>query len=281
MAWLGAKEFDPALADFEQAVRVAPDDEDAYYWRGQALLAMNRPEAAIQDFNEAIRLCHTCGVAFLHRGMAYGRLGQADLQMADYNSAIRLLPNYPLAYYSRGHAQAERRNFEQALADYSKAIDLSDTYGDAYFSRYVTRLNLGQTEAAEQDAQTALKVKGWNDPLSPYLAIISHLARQRAGDTQGAKDLLEQAAARCHPTEWPAPIIRCLRGEMTAGELLDLATDTDMMTEARAYLGVALALHGKREEALAQLEWVKENGNQKFTEYPLALAEISRLKGTP
>ena len=38
-----------------------------------------------------------------------------------------------------------------------------------------------------------------------------------------------------------------------------------------------LSLTGRREEALLHLRWVKENGNQNFVEYPLALAELGRL----
>jgi hypothetical protein len=39
-----------------------------------------------------------------------------------------------------------------------------------------------------------------------------------------------------------------------------------------------LSLDGKRAEAVAHLQWVKEKGNPGFVEYELALGELKRLE---
>jgi hypothetical protein len=50
------------------------------------------------------------------------------------------------------------------------------------------------------------------------------------------------------------------------------------MTEARTYLGLALAATGERQEAMKHLQWVKEHGNKSFVEFPAAAAELRRLE---
>jgi len=54
--------------------------------------------------------------------------------------------------------------------------------------------------------------------------------------------------------------------------------DNDRMTEARTYVGLALAAAGDRQEALKHFQWVKENGNKSFVEFPAALMELRRLE---
>jgi len=50
------------------------------------------------------------------------------------------------------------------------------------------------------------------------------------------------------------------------------------MTEARTYMGLLLAAIGERQGALKRLQWVKENGNKSFIEYPAVLMELRRLE---
>ena len=87
-----------------------------------------------------------------------------------------------------------------------------------------------------------------------------------------------QASTKLIVFEWPYPVFRYLKREITEEQLLALATDSDKLTEAHTYIGLDLSLDGKRQEALPHLDWVRENGNKNFVEYPLALAEIERIK---
>ena len=59
--------------------------------------------------------------------------------------------------------------------------------------------------------------------------------------------------------------------------LLAAATDNDKRTEARAYLGLALALAGRPEQARPHLHWVRDHGNRTFIEYDISRAELARL----
>jgi len=60
---------------------------------------------AIASFNLAIRLHPDDAAAFNSRGNAYARTGNLYRAIADYNEAIRLKPNYAAAFCNRGLAR--------------------------------------------------------------------------------------------------------------------------------------------------------------------------------
>jgi len=60
---------------------------------------------AIASFNLAIRLHPEDASAFNSRGNAYARTGNLYRAIADYNEAIRLKPNYAAAFCNRGLAR--------------------------------------------------------------------------------------------------------------------------------------------------------------------------------
>jgi tetratricopeptide (TPR) repeat protein len=58
-------------------------------------------DRAIADCNEAIRLDPKDDKAYYNRGVAWGLKGDLDRAIAEYNEAIRLNPKYALAFGPR------------------------------------------------------------------------------------------------------------------------------------------------------------------------------------
>jgi lipoprotein NlpI len=106
---------------------------------------------------------------------------------------------------------------------------------------------------------------------------MANLSYREAGMNEEAQAILEEATNKIKTRGWPYSIIRYLKGEVGADELLQLATDNDKKTETHAYMGMDLLLKGKSDEARTHFEWVKEYGNKRFFEYPLAIEELKRL----
>ncbi len=94
------------------------------------------PSAEI-DFNEAIRLNPNDAEAYNNRGAV--RLQQGDIEgaIADYNEAIRLNPSYADAYYNLAKARSDQGDIQGAINDFQKASELyqqqgnTDSYRDA------------------------------------------------------------------------------------------------------------------------------------------------------
>ena len=96
---------------------------DAYYKKGQY-------DRAIQDYDQAIKLNPSNAIAFSARGVAYGNKGQYDCAIQDHDQAIKLNPNYADAFYNRGVAYAKKNDLQRALADFKKFSELAPSDPD-------------------------------------------------------------------------------------------------------------------------------------------------------
>jgi tetratricopeptide (TPR) repeat protein len=103
------------------------------YWtfRGIAWKAKKEYDKAIADFNEAIRLDPKDALAYYNRGVVWGDKKEYDRAIADFNEAIRLDPKDALAYGSRAWIWAtcpdpKHRDGKRAVESATRACDLSD-----------------------------------------------------------------------------------------------------------------------------------------------------------
>src|SRR5260370_634555 len=129
---MDAKQYDKAIADYTEAIRLNPDYGGAYYSRGNAYYDLEQYDEAIADYNEATRLKPAYADAYNNRGNAYVDVKQYDKAVADYSEVIRLKPDYAGAYRNRGSAYVGLKQYDKAAADYSEVIRLKPHYADAH-----------------------------------------------------------------------------------------------------------------------------------------------------
>jgi tetratricopeptide (TPR) repeat protein len=237
-----------------------------------------RYEESADSFKQALKLNSNHAGAYNGLGIAYFRLGHPEEGIAALKQAVHFDPNFANAYTNLGNYYNQLGLYEEAIESLSQVVRIAPKFPGGYFNRSINLMNVRRGEAAADDARTFLDLTNWHNERSQYMVIVAVLGYKSAGREADANRILGLAAKRCNPTEWPYSVIRYLRGDLDAQSLLLLATDNDRMTEARAYLGLDLSIGGRRDEALEQLRWVKENGNKRFVEYPFALTEMNRIE---
>jgi tetratricopeptide (TPR) repeat protein len=129
VAWHNKGEFDQAIADYDQSIRLAPNSAAVFNNRGKAWQAKGNLDRAIADFSEAVRIDPSDQAgAFRFRSIVLRLRGDLDGAIADADRAIRLYPDYNAAYVARGLAYETKGDLTHARADYSVALALPSKY---------------------------------------------------------------------------------------------------------------------------------------------------------
>ena len=190
-----------AVADFNEAVRLNPNEVAGYAGRARARLATQDLDGAIADYSDALRL--TPGTASFHvgRGHAHFVRGDTTAAIADFTEAIRLNPNSPSAYNRRGLAHRRSGNLERALEDYTAAITLNPVYALAYNNRGYVYEAQGRNDDAIIDFQAALLLDpsliGARDGLV-RLGVPPAFLEETQKRVENGKALVEQNCSACH-----------------------------------------------------------------------------------
>ncbi len=84
------EDYDRAVQDFDEAIRLRPGFLNAFFQRGDVYAAKEDFDLAIQDYDEVIRLDPTDAIAFKYRGDVYFAQGENERAIQDYDEALRL-----------------------------------------------------------------------------------------------------------------------------------------------------------------------------------------------
>jgi tetratricopeptide (TPR) repeat protein/mono/diheme cytochrome c family protein len=127
-AYSAKGDFDRALVDLSESIRLDPSRAASFVQRAWIHLVRQEYEASIADNTEALRLDPVNPDAYFNRGGARAHLGQLKEAAADYSEVIRLEPKNAAAFANRARAQAGQGLLESALSDWSEAYALDSGF---------------------------------------------------------------------------------------------------------------------------------------------------------
>ncbi len=94
---------------------------DGYLSRAQSYFSTREYDRAIAEYTDAIRLDPKCALAYANRASSYFNQGELEQALNDCNRALELDPRLALAYANRGGAYLNRGEYDRALADCTRA----------------------------------------------------------------------------------------------------------------------------------------------------------------
>ena len=166
------EQHEDAIVDFDKAININPNNAESYHWRGITKFQLSQHKDAIVDFDKAININPNNAESYHWRGVSKYVFGQYqdgyEDAIADFDTAIRLNPNSAISYYWRGLANNERGQFDAAIADFTDAISLNPEHAEAYFNRGMAKGNSSEYEDAIADFDTAIRLERNNAALATY-----------------------------------------------------------------------------------------------------------------
>ncbi len=151
LAYARKQDSAEALADASSAIQLDPTLAGAYYLRGTSHYRLDDATEAIRDLTQAIRLNSADPAVYNQRGLAYAKLGDYDRAIEDYDHALRLAPDLVVAHFHRASAYQLKGDPIRAIAEFSEVVQLDPKNAEAYYQRGVAYAAQGEYELAIAD----------------------------------------------------------------------------------------------------------------------------------
>ena len=207
-AWRGKGDLDNAIADYNEAIRLDPNFAFPYNGRASAFLNKGELDRAVDDYSQVIRLDPTLAAPYSNRAQAWRGKGDFDRALADADEGLRRDPKNPTIFAMRGEIWRMKGDLARALADQDQAVRLDPRSALPYLTRGDTYRYKGDFARALSDYNGALRVS--SDYIPAFVG--RGLTYEKQGNLAGARAEYEKALNSRSQ----------FRGD-TAGEALDTA----------------------------------------------------------
>jgi tetratricopeptide (TPR) repeat protein len=153
----GQNRSDDAIADFDKALELEPDNIDWRSERAYLLYFKGDYERAIKDFDEVFAAKPDAHLAAF-RGKSYLAKGDETRGFADLSKSIELEPGKSIYRYWRAQEYGKRGQIDAALTDADMAVAVQSDDRDSHLLRAELHTKKGDNEKAIADLTRAAEL---------------------------------------------------------------------------------------------------------------------------
>ena len=144
-----------AITDFTEALKINPNNADAYYNQAVVYSQLGNFELAIANFSQALKLDPNLVQAYVNRGSIYSHLGNNEKAIADLTKALKINPNDAFGHNNLGVVFLRSGDSSRAVANLTEALKINPNYAEAYLNRGLAHSDLGDSQGAVADFEKA------------------------------------------------------------------------------------------------------------------------------
>lgn len=159
---LTQQQFELAIADLTEAIKLDPKITYAYRHRGEGYLRLRQFLAAIDDLKEAVRQTPESASARAMLGHALLELGKIDEAISQLNESLRLQDGAPEVLGLRGRAWCFRGKHGEAARDFERAIELNPSFAWIHAALGNSLVALGKFDRAIDELSRAIDLEPKN-----------------------------------------------------------------------------------------------------------------------
>lgn len=131
-----------ALADFNQAIRINPDDEDVYEAFGQILYELRRYDEADAIYRRIVSINPTSVMGYMGMGRDAYAMGNYEEAIRQYDNVIKMYDDYSSGYAFRAESYLKLGKYIEAIDDITKSLSIDN---DAKAHHYLFEFPDNQT----------------------------------------------------------------------------------------------------------------------------------------
>ncbi|QEG33661.1 tetratricopeptide repeat protein [Bythopirellula goksoeyrii] len=162
-----------ALADFDEAIKLDPDNETYPLLRAVFLRNREKFDEALAAVDEMLSESPEDANAFILQGELFRQLDKQEQALESFDEATKLAPQAPGPFQNRGEIYREQKEYAKAIVEFSKVLELQPGVVLPLVHRAEAYLNNGQLEEALADAEAVLA----NDQVAAPQRVAAHRLR--------------------------------------------------------------------------------------------------------
>ncbi len=161
---------DEAVAQFQKALETQPDFAEARNNLGLALLQKGRVDEAIAQFQQTLEIQPDSAEAYNNLGTAFSRKGQLDKAIMYSQKALEIQPDYAEAHNNLGSALFLEGRVDEAIAQFQKTLEIQPDSAEPHNNLGNALRQEGRIGEAISHYQKALEIQPQSVPVQNNLA---------------------------------------------------------------------------------------------------------------
>ena len=145
---LAQGKVDEAVAQYQEAVKLNPEDEDGHYSLAFALARQGNRKAAEEQYLEALRVFPDYLEAHDNLGNLLVADGKFEEAIAHFKAALKISTESASVHNNLGNALARQGHVTEAIPCFREAVRLNPDYIEARYNLGTAYLSQGQTDEA-------------------------------------------------------------------------------------------------------------------------------------
>jgi|GEM_PF-2227251 len=174
---------------------------DAYFGRGCVFFEQDQYQNAISDYSQVIRLKPAQYHVYSWRGWAYLQLDQYDSAIADFTNHLTQGGDSASSYNGRAWCYFFKYRYNDAIFDFNNAIRINPQYANAYDGRGWSYYRLGQYALAYQNFRQCLALDPNNEDARNGIRAMGYYVPASLGEVQETVEETTPDSIDCHPLD--------------------------------------------------------------------------------
>ena len=152
-------DYDSALADMNEALRLDPKEVSYYFNRARIKYHQDDLQGAMDDYDYILQLEPGNTMTHYNRGLLRMQVGERNKAITDFTEVIKAEPDNYFAIYNRALLYDMIGSYSKAAADFDVVLAQYPEFAAEFFARSEAKRKMGDLKGGEKDFMLALDLQ--------------------------------------------------------------------------------------------------------------------------